>query len=229
MQAHDMAVMRKDGCGFDVCGLKYISHRYRFIYFEVPKTGTRSLLNLLTEHAQIDQMGKRLGFLEYPDYRRLSFVRNPWDRLLSCYLNKIKKDESFEDEHFANGVMNEFQKFNAFYAGMPFGEFVHAVAEIPDEIADGHFASQHRRLVMNDEIVIDHLARFENFREETNKFFQAVGLDVCLPLPHLNKSEKRKPYTEYYTDETVRVVEERFEEDIRLFGYQFDQSPPLDQ
>ena len=51
MQAKEVAVGTKGGCGSDVCGLKYISHRHRFIYFEVPKTGTSSLLTLLTEHA----------------------------------------------------------------------------------------------------------------------------------------------------------------------------------
>lgn len=224
MQANEVTEMTKGGCGFDVCGLKYISHRYRFVYFEVPKTGTRSLLNLLTEHVAITQMEKRLGFLEYPDYRRFAFVRNPWDRILSCYLDKIKKDEKFEDKHFKDGVMRKFHKFNVFYAGMPFDEFVHAVGKIPDEIADGHFASQYRRLVLDGEIVIDRLAKFENFWEETSNFLKTVGLDVSLQVPHLNKSERSKPYTEYYNDETIRVVEERFKEDIQLFGYQFDQA-----
>lgn len=216
--------MTKGGCGFDVCGLKYISHRYRFVYFEVPKTGTRSLLNLLTEHAAITQMKKRLEFLEYPDYPRFAVVRNPWDRILSCYLNKIKKDQNFESEDFKNGVMRKFHRFNVFYAGMPFDEFVHAVGQIPDEIADGHFASQYRRLVMDGEIVIDHLARFENFREATSSFLRGVGLDVVTQVPHLNKSERWNAYTEYYNDETIQIVEERFKEDIRLFGYQFDQA-----
>ena len=224
MQADEVAVIAEGGCGFDVCGLKYISHRYRFVYFEVPKTGTSSLKDLLTEHAEITKMKRRLGFLEYPDYRRFALVRNPWDRILSCYLNKIKKDENFENGKFKNGVMRKFDRFNAFYAGMPFDEFVRAVGKIPDEIADGHFASQHRRLVLDGELVIDHLARFENFWEETSGFLTTVGLDVNVHVPHLNKSERSKRYTAYYDDETIRVVEERYEEDIRLFGYRFGQT-----
>ena len=224
MEAGELAKMTKGGCGFDVCGLKYISHRYKFIYFEVPKTGTRSVLDLLTEPAELTRMERRLGFLEYSHYRRFAFVRNPWGRLLSCYQNKIKKDKNFQATHFQNGVMKKFHKFNVFYAGMPFGEFVHAVGKIPDEFADGHFASQYRRLILENEIVVDHLARFETFRDEIGSFLTTVGMDVSLEVPHLNSSETGKPYQEYYDEETIRVVEERFKEDIRLFGYQFDQT-----
>ena len=62
-----------------MCGLKYVSHRHKFIYFEVPKTGTSSLLSFLTEHASITKMDRRYEFLDYPEYLRFAFVRNPWD------------------------------------------------------------------------------------------------------------------------------------------------------
>ena len=214
--------MADGGCGFDVCGLKYVSHRHRFIYFEVPKTGTSSILRLLREHASIEKMSRRLEFLESPEYRRFALVRNPWDRLLSCFRSKIKPDPSFEDEHFKDGVMRKFHRFGVFRAGMPFDEFVHAVGAIPDDLADGHFASQHPRLVMDGEIVVDHLARFEDFQNATRDFLRRVGVDAKVEVPHLNRSDNRRPYTDYYTPETKRVVEERFAEDLRLFDYAFE-------
>ena len=214
--------MKKGGCGSDVCGLKYVSHFHKFIYFEVPKTGTSSLLSLLSEHASITKMDGRFEFLDYPDYLRVAFVRNPWNRILSCYLNKIKADKNFENKHFESGVMRKFHRFNVFYAGMPFDEFLHAVAKIPDEIADGHFASQYTRLVMDEKVIITHLARFENYREEVRNLLEMIGLDSKIELLHLNKSAKRKAYAEYYNEETIRIVEQRYKEDIRRFGYQFD-------
>ena len=43
-------------------------------------------------------------------------------------------------------------------------------------------------------------------------------------LPHLNKSgtgARRKPYTEYYSDKTIRVVSLLYADDIKEFGYEF--------
>jgi len=212
----------EDGCGDDVCGLKYVSHQHRFIYFEVPKTGTSSLLMFLRNLATIEQMQGQYDFLNYPDYRRFAFVRNPWDRILSCYLNKIKQDRNFQSRHFANGVMKKFHRFNVFYAGMPFREFMQAVAKIPDRVADGHFASQYTRLFQDDRLVITHLARFENYRDEVELFLNKVEIKTDLEFPHLNQTLRDKTYAEYYDAETIRLVEARYSEDIRRFGYRFN-------
>ncbi|HJN66931.1 MAG TPA: sulfotransferase family 2 domain-containing protein [Pirellulales bacterium] len=141
---------------------------------------------------------------------------------MSCYLNKIKKYRNFENEHFADGIMKKFHRFNIFYAGMPFDEFLHAVASIPDELADGHFASQYTRLVMDGEIIVHHLARFEDYQNEVQKILDTVGMDCSIELPHLNGTGPRKPYQEFFTEETRELVQRRYAEDIKLFGYQFD-------
>jgi hypothetical protein len=148
-------------------------------------------------------------------------VRNPWDRILSCYLNKIKQDKNFQSKHFTDGVMKKFHRFNAFYAGMPFTEFLRAVAGIPDCDADGHFASQYTRLVQSKELVVTHLARFENYQGEVKRFLNMIGIEGEIELPHLNRTMKRMPYGGYYDAETIRLVEERYGEDIQRFDYQF--------
>ena len=225
MEFEDSIAMRKGGCGFDVCGLKYISHPHRFVYFEVPKTGTTSLKGLLTQVAAAERMPNRLGFLEYPDYRRFAFVRNPWDRLLSCYLEKIKKDQTFENQNFTRGIPRKFLKFgDAFFAGMSFVEFARVVSKIPDKYADGHFASQHPRLIMDNELVIDHLGRFEDFWPTIQGFLELVGVKGKIEVPHLNSSSRKIPSGAYYNQETLALVRERFAEDLRLFQYDFEQS-----
>ena len=45
-------------------------------------------------------------------------------------------------------------------------------------------------------------------------------MDRSVEVLHPNKSENRAPFAEFYNEETIRVVEERFSEDIRLFDYQ---------
>ena len=131
-------------------------------------------------HAAVVAAKEMLSPAHFDSLFKFAFVRNPWDRILSCFLNKIKKDKHFQNKHFEDGVMKKFHRFNTFYAGMPFAEFLHAVAEIPDEIADGHFASQYTRLVMNENLVIAHLARFENYRAEVHRLLDKVGIESSI-------------------------------------------------
>ncbi len=206
-----------DGCGVDVCGLKHICHEQKFIFFEVPKNGSTSLLKILNVKTIVERMDDRLGFLEYPNYLKCAFIRNPWDRIVSCYLNKIKKDESFE-----KGVMRKFKRFKVFYAGMSFREFLREVNVIPDEVADGHFASQNRRLIMEGEIIMDELFRFENYESEVNRLLSRVRLDKLAEFPRINRNKGRSSYPEYYDSGMCEIVSNRYKKDIKLSNYRFE-------
>jgi hypothetical protein len=67
----------------------------------------------------------------------------------------------------------------------------------------------------------DAIYRFENIAEDFNKLCQRLDLD-CEPLEHTNQSD-RKPYQEYYDDESKTVVEKMYARDIKLGNYKFDQ------
>ncbi|MEJ7841873.1 MAG: sulfotransferase family 2 domain-containing protein [Rubrobacter sp.] len=72
----------------------------------------------------------------YQGYFKFAFVRNPWDRLLSCYFNKFARAN-------APGLKAPANIDVELYAGMPFAEFVESVSAIPDRKANLHFRSQH--------------------------------------------------------------------------------------
>jgi hypothetical protein len=184
----------QEGCSADVCGLKYVSHTHKFLFFEIPKNGSESLIALLTEHASLSRLRGRFSFLDYPFYTKFAFVRNPWDRILSCYLNKIKTDANSNNDKFKDGVMKKFQRFGVFYPGMSFESFVATVHDIPDDIADGHFASQYTRLVMDNKIVVDRVGRFEHFQHEVNSLLKNLGINQKVVIPHLGKAERRTHY-----------------------------------
>ncbi len=133
---------------------------YRAIYISVPKVACSSfktafadLLGVSLERAQGDPHRVRypspvpIEALEpflYPGFYRFAFVRNPWDRLVSCYRDKIRNEVGgYTKFTIRPGVANCLARFDAFEAEMPFDAFVAAVASIPDSQADEHFRSQH--------------------------------------------------------------------------------------
>ena len=61
-------------------------------------------------------------------------------------------------------------------------------------------------------------ARFEHLAKDWARICERLGQDVA--LPHVNRSE-RAPYTDYYDDETRRIVADRNAPLIARFAYRF--------
>ncbi len=156
------------------------------------------------------------GFIEgrYDGYFKFGFVRNPWDRLVSCYLQKLDPEGQHTRKRYLGLVLSENASFR---------QFAEAVCEVPDEEANSHFRSQH--VVLYDEygkVLPDFIGRFENLWGD----FALVGEKIGAPhlkLPHLTPSLSRKGrhYRDFYDAKLVEKVGERFHKDIELFGYSF--------
>jgi hypothetical protein len=152
----------------------------------------------------------------YRGFWSFAFVRNPWDRLVSCYTEKIRDDG--DDENFVNGVSRVLLPYGVFKRGMSFAGFARAVAEIPDREAEPHFLSQHRFITApSGALVVDFVGRFETLRAD----FEVVRSRIRGPtrLPHLLKSS-HGAFREYYDRALIDVVGERYAEDVERFGYE---------
>ena len=211
---------------------------YRAIYISVPKVACTSfktafaeLLGLSLEKAHGDPHRvwypspvpiEGLQRYLYPGFFRFAFVRNPWDRLVSCYRDKIRNEvEGYTHFTIRPGVANCLARFDAFVAGMPFEDFVAAVASIPDAEADEHFRSQHTFLTnRKGEIDADFVGRYERLAEDFQIVQQKTGLPN-IELPRLQAARTVARYAAYYTPKTREIVAERFRKDIETFGYEF--------
>src|SRR5215203_6131416 len=67
----------------------------------------------------------------YDNYFKFAFVRNPWDRLVSCYCQKLNPN--------GPGLKLPVDNDIELYPGMSFPAFVEAVHAIPDGEANPHF------------------------------------------------------------------------------------------
>ncbi len=147
---------------------------------------------------------------EFESYWKFGFVRNPWDRLVSCWKQKIQPE----------GVAPSLATHAGFEAGMRFSDFVDVVSQIPDCEANGHFRSQHKFLEdENGDLLVDFVGRLERLDEDFLHVCRRIGAPGT-SLPHLLKSDRRA-YQLYFNASGRRFVELRYARDIELFGYTF--------
>jgi chondroitin 4-sulfotransferase 11 len=210
-----------------------VSIEKRFIFFFIPKVASTTIKKALVRALFDKIINARVHCFwfnevidvkkgEYPDYFKFTFVRNPWDRILSCYSDTILH-EDVTNYKYKNGVFRRYvRKYkNLFYRGMPFEEFVRVISRIPDERADRHFRSQHSFITdENDNILVDFIGRFEKLSKDLAFLSEKTDFKD-MPFFHENKSKREKDYRMRYTEETRRLVAERYKNDIKLFDYRF--------
>ena len=196
---------------------KYLITKSKYyVYFRVPKCATRTILYYLHQHTQIDfgfprytklNTGRNIRYdKSWDDLLKFAFVRNPWERLVSAYIDKIQGDSLVQGIQ----LKNYKKKYNTF------NKMVQFIKSAKLEELNEHFNSQTNLLPLNK---LDFIGKFENLQKD----FNIVCDKIKIPrqeLPYINKS-KHKHYTEYYDDETRSIVAEKYAKDIEFFGYEF--------
>lgn len=216
---------------------RYLRQRSRAIlvaelnlgYVSVPKAANRSIKAALADLAGMPYEDPHAAGWHYvslatlaaqEDVFRFTFVRNPLDRLVSCYAQKIVL--------YARRLqlpLHFWRYGRLFNPEMSFAEFVEAVASVPDRLADPHFRSQHTFFYDKGTAMVDFIGKFEQLSTDWQKLSQQTGLG---PLPHYNRSP-HPPYAQMYTPELVQLAAQRYADDIALLGYEAEISDLLAQ
>ncbi len=139
-----------------------------------------------------------------------TFVRNPFDRLVSCYRSKYiadKKKYHKQRLDFDNYMLGYLKKDKGF------DTFVKKISKIPDVLADRHFKSQHALIYEQNTIDLDFIGRYEQLNEQFEIIRKKFDLD---PLPHLNTStlKQKDDWKKYYTKDLVDLVAKRYHKDL---------------
>ena len=203
------------------------------LFVHIPKTGGTSIshilrgqLWLLNHHMPTQHLtalechqksysscllwGRRFSF---------TFVRNPWDRIVSYYFYQRYVLSAISIISEKNISLDDFIKIC--FRDKEFAYFEY----------DGN---KHKRYIgtpqlswitdANGEIMVDYIGRYETLNQDWEiikpRLFPAPREGGV--LPHINKSPREHDYRSYYSDETVDIVKNFYIRDIEYFGYKFE-------
>ncbi|HEY0178958.1 MAG TPA: sulfotransferase family 2 domain-containing protein [Dokdonella sp.] len=206
-----------------------ISHRHRFIFFAVPKTGTHAVREALRQQLgpdDLEQAGlfvkKRLPFRE--------FDAIPHGHLTAQQIRPVLGADVFDGYFKFAFVRNPFDRFVSYCAFMSRGtdHFQRAptafMKHVLKEMRPAHhvlFWPQHTFLVDADgRLALDYVARTESMQDSYDEICRRLGLPRQV-LRKVNASD-HAPYATYYDDELVALVGEIYRQDLTLFGYRFE-------
>jgi hypothetical protein len=204
-----------------------ISHQYKYVFVEYPRTGTTAVSKELCEN----YAGKRIlrkhstyqEFLkvatpEEKKYFVFASVRNPLDDAVSHYF-KLKTDHG---ERYTNRekVRN----------GKRLSEIMDAYLFRYLQKKDMDFPTYFRRFYVipyNTWSTIsikryDYIMRFENLTDDFANVLKKLGITPVRPLPHRNVTgERKKEYWMYYTPEIIPRARRIFGPFLKQWGYEF--------
>jgi hypothetical protein len=207
-----------------------VSHRHRFIFAAVPKTGTHAVRQALREqlgdedveqvglfvnkrfpwadlaaiqhgHLSLQQVRPYLGEDAFNSYFKFAFVRNPFDRFVSYCAFMLRGGDAFQRQ--PRNVMRHF-----------------LFREPPEQ----HilFQSQASLLVDKDgrTLLSDSVGRVEDMQGSYDAICAHIGFP-SRPLDRVNGSS-HGDYRLYYDQALIDGVAARYALDLELFGYTFE-------
>ncbi len=187
-----------------------MSHERRFIWFRVAKVGTRTIFKRFEKTATpLDVENASSVYYRpraYRDYFKFGFVRNPWDRLVSCWMNKVVDSNYFEFPREKHERMQDYECF------------VDWVAALDIDNCDRHLCSQSVLIDLNH---CDFIGRLESFEDDLQYVFNRIDVHPEKAF-NANRNPRRKPYQVYYNDQICEKVERIYRRDIRIFGYSYE-------
>lgn len=222
----------------------HVLPNHKLVYVDTPKTGCstiKMLLNRLIDpkynpyvtskygysssllglHDRGQSLLKRVGTAA--DFDKIlneathivCFVRNPYSRILSAYLDKLCGNVDRREIHLAS-----LRSKDCLNTSVEFKEFVQLVSRQKVGEMNAHWRLQTEHLAFGT-IPYTFVGRFEQFGDDIKAVAKLVGgtfntLDMTVDE---HKTNANLRLAEYYDEESMRLIEKIYADDFKMFGY----------
>ena len=216
----------------------YISFQFKYIYVQTPKVGCSTIKSSLQklellDHANIldhkfihnrnyspllkpSQVQNLHLLFERPDFFKFCFVRNPYTRILSAYLDKIVRNKRAKIQILRRHRKSYFRKDRF----VSFTEFVKIISKIPPEQKNSHWREQFYESMWS-KINYDFVGNFEEIEDDLTKVLAHVsnGSFTNLSPKNHHGTNASSKLLDYYTQESLDLVNAIYLKDFEAFGY----------
>lgn len=208
-----------------------INHKHKFIFLHIPKTGGTSIGRALQRACGIEEKYESF-YIHYDDltedmlkeYFVFTFVRNPWDRLVSNYRFQKNINENISFDNFQENVLKSFENtYNTTLnkrdlSNLSFkeisnqhGELIHATSQI--DFLKGKLSHN-----IDTTPYIDFIGKYENINEDFKFILDKLGLKAN--LTYNNRTNYKNIHYSWY------FKNKNFSQDIlndaEYFNYKFE-------
>ncbi len=165
-----------------------ISHKYKTIFVHINRTGGSSIETAfgkkLKNHQRPKEIIEKIGLEKWNKFFKFTFVRNPWDRIVSIYHHRKQNRKIVNEESH---------------------KWIYSINE-------SYSFSQIWWLKHKNKIDMDFIGKFENLELDFKKVCKEINAN--LKLPHVNSSKHTHYSSYYDLDSkkfVSKVCEEEIE------------------
>lgn len=191
-----------------------VSHSHRFVWYRVAKVATRTIRHHCETHGvtlDVDHaMRVRYPLATYADYFTFAFVRDPLDRFVSAWRDKVVGANYYDfgdDTHARMQTVEEFARWTA----------AQDLSAVPG--TDQHLTLQSRMIDLNR---VDFVGRLETFDRDFAEVCERIGAPAVPTAPQNQTAPGGQD--RQVSDELRELVATMYRRDYQLFGYSPDPS-----
>jgi hypothetical protein len=192
-----------------------ISHRYKYVFVEVPRTGSTAISAELCRNYDGHRILKKHSYYSTflgqateneKRYRVFSGLRNPLDDLVSRYRKICTKDEAY----YAGSRRNIRRYRFVHKHNTTFSEYLHKFHRLPFDLWTSTYHDQ-----------FDLIIRFDELQAGFEQAIDLIGAELVRPLPAKNRTDRGRSFVSYYSEEDIAKAVWIFGPYMKTWEYEF--------